>query len=236
MQWALDVGEVHVWSVALDHEGGCYDRLSSELSPDERDRADRFHFAIDRARFIAARAALRRILGRYLGEPRNVRLSYGARGKPFLADASIQFNLAHAEDQALIAVSEGRAVGVDMEKIAPLKETGLAAAVFSAHEVEILNALPEPARMGAFYTGWTRKEAYIKARGEGLALPLPSVDLGLGRDKITFEDENRGRWTIAPVEVPRGFAGALAVEGEDFAVSYNALHWPCGCAMGPLPK
>src|SRR5687768_5504879 len=138
---------VHVLRIPLVHRPDCVERLAQNLSDDERARAVRFRYPRDRMRFIAARPALRHILAPTLqGGGSQLRFAYGPKGKPLLAGSDVTFNLSHAEDLALCAVTLRRAVGVDLERIGPLKQPGIIDRVFSPHQAELLRALPEPAR------------------------------------------------------------------------------------------
>jgi len=173
--------EVHVWRIALDRGDG--DSLRARLSSDELARAARFHFERDRTRFLVARAALREILAHYLGaSPAEIAFVYGDHGKPALAPphGDLRFNLSHSHGLALCAVTRGREVGVDVERIRELDDLeDLARSVFSARELAALHRLPEPGLLAGFFTGWTRKEAFIKALGEGLSHPLKRFDVSL---------------------------------------------------------
>jgi 4'-phosphopantetheinyl transferase len=231
MPLALEDAAVDVWRAGLLHSPACVDILAKELSLDEWERADRFRFADDRARFIAARAALRRILGGAVGvQARRLRFGYGDFGKPFLSDHAASFNLSHAENVALCAVTKTRAVGVDVEKVLPLKEGEVIGAVFSRLQAAALRALPEPDRLAVAHAGWTRKEAYVKALGDGLNIPLESFDVSLREERDDVLKSEDGRvWRVRPLHPGAGFAGAVAVEGEDFTLRCWKWDWGCGC-------
>lgn len=216
-------GEVHVWTVVLDGCGGL-DQLEC-LSPDERARAERFRFDRDRHRFVATRVTLREILGNCLGVPaRDVAFQYGPCGKPALAkemESDVQFNLSHCRGVALVAVAAGRRVGVDLEFVSPRGAEGrIAERFFSAAEVTALRALPRELQEEAFFACWTRKEAYLKGRGEGLSIPLCafSVSLAPGEPLALLghaaAPEEARAWSLRSLETVPGFATALAVEGE----------------------
>jgi 4'-phosphopantetheinyl transferase len=157
--------------------------LEQMLSHDEIARAERFHFERDRRRFVVGRGLLRAILGRYMGiESERLRFRYGEYGKPYLAEEyggkALQFNVAHSQDMALYAIARDREVGVDIEYIRPFPNLmQIAEQFFSARENIALQAVPEHLKDEAFFTCWTRKEAYIKARGDGLSLPLDRFDV-----------------------------------------------------------
>src|SRR5271156_6859731 len=176
--------EVHVWRASLDRSPSQVDGLLDTLAPDEQARAGQFYFPIDRDRFIVARGRLRELLGRYLNRPaRAVSFQYGTHAKPALAfesESALRFNISHSQDTAIYAVTRGREIGIDLEFIRDDVEIAdIARRFFSGHEVAMLQALPVGLQKSAFFLCWTRKEAYIKARGEGLSLPLDQFDVSL---------------------------------------------------------
>lgn len=214
--------EVHVWLLEIARLAALRARLSTLLESEELARAARFRFEEDRDRFGVCRAAARIVLGRYLGRlPASLRFGRGPRGKPHLTDAGpLEFNLAHSGDFGLLAVAPGRAVGVDVEKIdAARSGEDVARRFFAPDEVEWLDALPPADRVAAFFSCWTRKEAYIKARGDGLALPLASFSVSFGRGAapgLKRSELGRGeaaRWIFFDLPSLDGYASALAAEG-----------------------
>jgi 4'-phosphopantetheinyl transferase len=232
----LSGDEVHVWRASLMRREDEMLTLLRSMSEDELRRADRFHFPRDRARFIAARGILRNILGRYTHTlPERVRFGYNAYGKPELlnegGDSPLRFNLSHAGSVALFAVAAGREVGVDVET---LREDFACAEVadrfFSRREVEALAALPSRAIVRAFYNCWTRKEAYVKARGMGLSLPLDCFDVSLAPGEpaallATRGDESdAARWSLREMDVGATHVAAVAVEGGGWRPRYWL--WP----------
>lgn len=222
----LEGDAVHVWRAFLDAEEDEVYRLSRLLSRDEGERAERFHFRTDRHRFIIARAVLRKIIGRYLGlEPERLQFAYNRYGKPALAGwfgaEEFRFNLTRSQDLALYAFSLKRKVGIDAEYVradlAPLK---VAATAFSASEFEMLKAVPEDRRTEAFFACWTRKEAYVKAKGKGLSIPLDEFDVSLlpGQParlmNVRADPPEASRWSLVELHPAHGYMGALAVEGN----------------------
>lgn len=222
----LEPGDVHLWQVGLAVRTPVMRRLHQRLDPEERARANRFLFAEDRARFIAAHGALRDILSAYLGRsPERVAYRYARWGKPYLTlaagDHPLQFNLTHSGALALIAVTRQRALGVDVECIRPHRHVaGIAAHFFSSGEVAALQDLPPDSQTEAFYACWTRKEAYIKARGEGLSAPLHTFDVSLTPDgpaallRSALGIAEVQRWSIVGLAPAPGYVGALVVEGH----------------------
>ena len=223
---ALVDAEVHVWRAQLDESLARMRELLSTLAPDERDRAVRFHFTKDRNRFIIARGLLRSILGLYLnGEPGRLRFGYGPHGKPYLMgehnQGGLHFNLSHSHGLALFAVTREREVGVDIERVrSGISDEGIAERFFSPQEVARLRALPVALQAEAFFNCWTRKEAYIKARGEGLSHPLDQFDVSLAPGepaallRTRIDAEETARWSLRELNPGPGFAAALAVKGR----------------------
>ena len=222
---------VHVWCASLERTPNHLQSLWALLSPDERRRAESFYFRKDRDRFVLARALLRIVLGRYLKlNAAEVRFSYSAYGKPALAQGcgtgEIRFNLSHSNALALYAVTRGREIGVDIEYIRPeLAGEEIAERFFSAAEAEALRRLPAHQRTEAFFNCWTRKEAYIKAIGEGLSVPLNEFDVTLVPGeaarllKTSGNLQEASRWSLLELAPAPGYVAALALEGELNGVS-----------------
>ncbi len=213
--------EIHVWRAALDIAPARVESLCRILSSDERRRAARFHFERDRDRFVVARASLRILLGRYLGQdPAQLNFTYNARGKPTLAqNSSLTFNLSHSDRLALYAVARDRELGIDVERVrADLPWAELAERYFSPGEMARVRALPESQRETAFFNCWTRKEAYIKARGEGFAVPLDQFEVSLapGEPARLLQTQSdaleASRWSLHDLNPDEGYVGALAVQ------------------------
>jgi len=184
--WRLALGEreVQVWTVRLEAGEPEYQATWAWLAPDEATRAARFHFEKHRRSYVLGRAALRMLLAGYLGPaPAKIRFSYGEKGKPALADPArrLRFNASNSGDLAVIAFTEGCELGVDVEYIRrpPPDIEKIAERFFSAREAAELMTLPEAERSQGFFNCWTRKEAYIKAVGDGFAVPLASFRVTL---------------------------------------------------------
>jgi 4'-phosphopantetheinyl transferase len=221
----LPCDEVHVWQSALDHDPATVQRLEGLLDFDERGRAGRFYFRKDRERYIVGRGLLRMLLGQYLRVgPDAVRLWYTAHGKPVLVseigESDLTFNVAHSDSLILYAVARGREVGVDLERLRPGVECReLAEWFFSPREAAELAAVPPEQQERAFFAGWTRKEAYIKALGLGMAVPLDRFAVSLAPDRAAallaaeHDPAQLGRWELCELTPAPGYLGALAVEG-----------------------
>lgn len=228
-------GEVHVWRADLARLGAESQRLADVLSPDELERAARFRFERDRRRFVLSRAALRIILGLYLeSKPDSVRFTHNSFGKPMLSEEAarvpLHFNASHSHELALYALSAEREVGVDVEQVrAEFASEEVAARFFSRSEVEALRGVAPGQRARAFFDCWARKEAYVKARGEGLSYPLDkfAVSLAPGETPALLTDElapgEVSEWLVAELRAADGYAAALAVRSRE--VKLKLFDW-----------
>ena len=223
----LDSGQIHVWTATLAVHGDALAQHRALLANEEKARADRFVFPRVRERFIVARAILRRLLSVYVrGHPAELCFGYAARGKPYLLHGSeLHFNLSHAEDAAMIAIATQREIGIDIEATARNVDIeGVARKVFSPDEFVRLTALAPADRRAAFFRIWTRKEAYIKARGDGFGYPTRSFSVSLlpGDEDALLDGARQAigqlDWRIAEIVAPEGFCAALAVPGRDWSV------------------
>ena len=217
----------HVWFVDLGNEllvNQCFKLLSE----DEKERANKFHFEKDRQHFIIARGALRQVLALYLSEkPDNVQFEYGKNGKPFVPNNPFQFNLSHAGEVALIGITKNHQIGIDVEIINRKVEVERVAQHFFAKgEIERLMALPEAQRYEAFFNCWTRKEAFIKATGDGLSFPLDQFEVTLKPNKkaellVTyFDKKERDEWSLFDLKIKDGYKAALAAKGKIEKIKY----------------
>lgn len=209
------------------------------LSPDEVARADRFHFEKDRQHYTAARSGMRSILSGYLGlRPQAVRFSYCKHGKPQLAGretgSSLQFNLSHSDKYAVLAVARHMHLGVDIEYMKPdVAVDEIASSFFSPLEYRTLLALPAEHRLSAFYRCWTRKEAYVKAKGLGLNLTLSSFDVAFASTdppallRADASLEEPSRWRVYHLETAPQWVGALVIQGNHHCLIHNS--WTVGC-------
>ncbi len=221
----LRADEVHVWLATLDDYDA--DSLKVLLADNELARAARFHFDKDKHHFIVARGWLRKLLAVYLGvSAGELRFFYAEKGKPALEESQrrlLNFNLAHSHGMAIYAFAHNREVGVDLEFIREdLADEKIAERFFSQSEIEVLRKLPAELRKQAFFDCWTRKEAYIKARGDGLSMPLHEFDVSLAPDEAAALLRNHKepgevtRWSMQSVAVPAGYVAALAASGHDW--------------------
>lgn len=238
----LSLHDVHVWRAALDPPAERILQLANTLSSEERSRAERYYFEKDRQRFIVGRGLLRTILGSYLGiEPAEIQFCYSDRGKPALASSlsspptkgeqrgdseMLRFNLSHSSNVVLYAFAQNREIGIDVERIRSIPEIEkLAERFFATGENAALLALPTEQRSRAFFNCWTRKEAYIKALGDGLALPLDRFEVTLApgepAELVSIEGDraNTNRWSLQELYPGDGYVGAIAVEGCDWQMS-----------------
>jgi 4'-phosphopantetheinyl transferase len=225
-----------VWTTRLDLDPARRAALAATLSSDEWERASRFRFETHRHRFVSGRGILRGVLAYYVGvEPENLRFLQGAHGKPELAPefalSRIHFNLSHSEDLALIAVTRNARVGVDVERTRPLEDAGeLVARFFSARENAAFQSLPPEIKPTAFYNLWTRKEAWLKATGEGIGHLLNRVEVTFLPDeparllRLPAEYSKSGPWSLRATRPAAGFAAALAVNSILSRVEYR--EWP----------
>jgi 4'-phosphopantetheinyl transferase len=243
-RYVLPQDEVHVWRTNIDWPADRITQIRQVLSPEEQARADQFHFAVDRMRCIIGRGVLRMLVGHCLGiPPDTLRLGQNRFGKPCLLAGrapTLQFNVSHSGELILIALAFERDVGVDVERIrTELATAEIAARYFSPRECRALMGLAADLQSDAFFTCWTRKEAYIKARGDGLALPLDQFDVSFLPDEPARLVETRhdptevDRWTLHGLDSGRADHKA-AVAAEGLAWALKCWSWPADA--GPLVR
>ena len=223
--------DVHVWQIYLDQPASRLQQLAQTLSVDEQSKAERFYFEKDRKHFIVGRGFLRLILGRYLGiEPSQLQFCYGSRGKPDLAEifsgSKLRFNLSHSHGLALYAFTCDRSVGVDIECIRPMPAAEqIVERFFSPREHSVFCSLPQNQKLEAFFNCWTRKEAYIKAIGDGLAHPLDRIEVSLTPGEparllsIEGNTHEASRWSLLELKPTSGYVAALVVEGSAWCLA-----------------
>jgi 4'-phosphopantetheinyl transferase len=223
--------DVHVWTIALPGSSQAAASFRPILGAEERDRAARFHRAADRDRYEAAHGALRLILAGYVAaDPAALRFASGSHGKPALEREAgwpdLRFNLSHSGALAAVAVTKAREIGVDIERIEPDRAImDIAVRFFSPLEVGTLQGLAEADRARGFFACWTRKEAYVKARGAGLSLPLDGFDVSLAPGESAallcsrVDPGDLDRWSLHDVDVDEGYIAALAVENVGIPIT-----------------
>jgi 4'-phosphopantetheinyl transferase len=243
--YALLEDEVHVWRTRLDMGAVDFAKLRGLLSADELSRANRFRFEADQRRAVIGRGYLRLLLSEILHVPANrLQFEYDEFGKPQLTPTQrlpLQFNVSHSGELILIAIAIGRAVGVDVEKIrTDLDVEGVAARFFSVNERNNLASLAGPGRYEAFFACWTRKEAYLKARGLGLSLPLDQFDVSFlpheePRLLATRHDPaDARRWRLQALGLSGDYVAALAAQGSTWKL--KCWDWPPLLLMKHEPR
>ena len=223
---------VDIWRAQLDLVPAETEALSGMLSKDEQNRAARFRYPVHRGRFIASHGILRNILSRYLGQsPESIRYSANAYGKPHLIDSNrgidLRYNLSHAQDLALYAIAVDREIGIDVEHSGRSCQTlDIAARFFAPVEAAAIQELPERLRKKAFFACWTRKEAYLKARGSGLSAPLDQFAVSVHPEEppallyAAWNGKAQMKWTLFDVDPGGGYMATVAVEGRVSTVRY----------------
>jgi 4'-phosphopantetheinyl transferase len=223
----LPADELHVWRASLERPDAAVAAYEALLSGDERQRAGEFRFERDRTSYVVARGVLRTLLGRYLGaRPQDLAFRYGEFGKPRLDGAGPRFNLSHAGSVGLFAFGAAVEVGVDVEVLGEHADRQrIAERFFSADEARRLGALPAGEQDAGFLACWTRKEAFVKARGDGLSLALDAFDVGFGAQspcallRTAWSRSEPERWQITDLtDQAAGYVGAVAARGRGLAV------------------
>lgn len=235
-----DLGDAvaHLWVVALDLVPEKLPDFRSILSSDERERASRFLSDVDARRYMAARASLRSLLGAYVGiEPARLRFTYDEFGKPCLGGeaqgTSVCFSVSHTVDLGLFGFVREHRIGIDLEHVRPdIDVESLAKNHFSPNEFQKLRLLSSDQQLEAFFCCWTRKEAYLKGRGEGMSYGLDRVEVSLSHGEPvavlrTADDPDVSRrWTLEHLTPATGYLGAAAVETD--RVTFQCFQWEIG--------
>lgn len=226
------MGEIDLWLARLNEPADDGATFAGVLSADERARAKRFVFDRDRDQFVTTRAVLRHLLGGYLErDPGDIEFEYNRHGKPRLIGqgSPLEFNVSHSSDAAVFAFSRAGAVGVDVEAIRNIADgDSLAERFFAPNEARTLRAVPPALRDQAFFNCWTRKEAFIKALGDGLSHALDSFEVTLAPSdpvrvvQVGGDTWEARHWTLTALPPEPGYAGALAVRGVPRAIRYLA--------------
>jgi 4'-phosphopantetheinyl transferase len=218
----LSEEEAHVWRADLNLNEGFQNSFLNLLSADEKNRAKKFRFAKDSQNFIVARGILRLLIGKYLEiNPAEVSFQYSEFGKPSIAhNNSLQFNISHSQNIALFAFTKKFNIGIDVEFVNPnIEVKEIATSFFSTNEIKNLLALPEQQQTLGFFYCWTRKEAFIKAVGEGLSFPLDKFEVSLEPNKpakllaTDWQPKDVAKWSIYSLSPKANFVGSLVIEG-----------------------
>jgi 4'-phosphopantetheinyl transferase len=226
----LDVDEIHVWPIANEASADTIERLALLLSEDELERAYRFHFEHLRTAFIVRRGARRILLGKYIGlEPERLQFVEAQNGKASLA-TTVHFNASRTDGLSVFAIGRNCELGVDVERIRHLPDKhDIAKRFFCPEEAAELARLPEELQEQAFFYCWTRKEAYLKATGEGLSAPLDQFRVTLSqRDPARFihilhDPALTQRWRLHDLDVSAGYVAALAYQCSDRSVTVKPV-------------
>jgi 4'-phosphopantetheinyl transferase len=229
----LDSNGAQVWLIEFARFGSAEEICKSGLIAEEQERAARYRFAQDRKQYAVTRSCLRWLLGVYLGvEPLSIEIRYAEHGKPYLSEPyrDLHFNVSHSDELALLAFCRGKMLGIDVERVREdLEVDEIAKRFFSPAEQAALVQLPAGQRRQAFFRCWTRKEAFIKAIGEGLSLPLHLFDVSVDPEQPATLLATRpvsteaAQWSLRDLVVPRGYAAALAVRAPHLVVNMNTL-------------
>lgn len=229
---------IHIWKIEYSDFSGDESVLLKVLTDDELKRADKFHYKIDRKRYTVTKAFLKIILSKILSvNPVEIRFALNAHGKPkLIKPADVHFNISHSGNMGMIAVTDVAAIGVDVERYRERMTAGKAAKrFFSEKEVADFLELPEDQKLKGFFNCWTRKEAFIKALGLGLAMPLRDFDVTLKPgEKVKLTDirkinETATDWTLKPIPLEIEYAAAFAIKSKSFEDYYwdaqNLVHF-----------
>ena len=228
---SLGSNEVHIWVIPLDQNPLDGMDLYQYLSQDEINRAERFHFDKHRRRFAISHNALRQILAMYLDvNPAEIKYDQTSHGKPWLTgpfkEGGLFFNLTHSHELALTAVTRRGEIGIDVEYLKDFVDIdGIATRFFSTLEQAVYLDLPEDQKVKGFYNCWTRKEAFIKAIGEGLSHPLDKFDVTLAPGdtprflRIGEEEDDSSKWTLESIDSISGYVGAVAL--RDIGIQFQ---------------
>jgi len=223
--------EVDVWRLSLDPLDSMVSELRARLSAEENDRAEKFKFQKDRKRYILTHGLLRVILSVYADvSPEELKFTQNRYGKPELVHPSglnLTFNLSHSHERALIGIARGRQIGVDIEYVKnDFEWKEVVERFFSSREIQMINALPKNLQQKAFFTCWTRKEAYVKATGMGLSLPLKEFDVSPvpGAATLLLSHKEASQWSMKEVDVAESYVATVVVEGHDARIRY--WEWP----------
>lgn len=224
----LQDNEVHLWILRLDNFYAYAEEFLSILSPDENIRSQRYHFYKDNRNFLVSRGILRKLLASYLKTtPEEIRFNYNPYGKPYinqdLNGHNLMFNISHSGLVVLLGFTLDRQIGLDVEYHSEqLNDFHFCKSFFSSREYHDLFSLPEDSRRKAFYNCWTRKEAFIKAIGEGLSFPLNEFDVSITSPAELLEmrqnPEEKCRWSMLDIGIDESYSAAMVIDGKNFCL------------------
>ncbi len=224
----LEAGIVHIWKAELDADSNEIDAFWPTLSEVEKKRADRFYFQKDRTHFIKARGILRHLLSRYLSlDPKALIFDYNKFGKPYLKNSTLHFNVSHSNGLGLFAFTQNALIGVDLEKIKKqIDFETITSRFFSQNEANLILSLDLNDRTESFYKCWTRKEAFIKAHGEGLSIPLDQFEVSILDSEdvqlkiVRWNPKAIEDWSMISFEPDKEWLGALVVKSPIQQVNF----------------
>jgi 4'-phosphopantetheinyl transferase len=224
--------QVHVWQAKVDNSSAHPNKFSSVLSTDEHEQANNFKFTADKQHFIFRRYQLRLILSKYLGcNPRELMFRYSEYKKPFIYMPElkeVKFNMSFSGDLMLVGVSRNNEIGIDIEKVRPVEDLeNIATENFSILEVKSL--IRRKDKINTFFRIWTRKEAFIKATGNGMYLPLRSFCVNInpsGKPEhlaIFNHPMESGLWRTTELNTSDGYVASMAIKSNNFQITYFTL-------------
>lgn len=222
--------EIHIYQSYINKPPSETDNFRNILSQDELQKADRYKFDSDRNNYITCRAILRNILSQYTDfSPEDINFSYTDKGKPYLKNNEINFNVAHSNNYAVYALIKEKEVGIDLEFLREIPDAlKIASRYFSSSEITDLKKISDAKLDRAFLNCWTRKEAFIKATGDGLSYPLSDFSVSLDSDLpeillIKKKPNEIKKWSLYDVEVEAGYISSLAVMSQGMKLVYKKL-------------
>ncbi len=220
--------EVHVWTFKVPDTENIPSAFYALLSAKEKAKAQKFVFEKDKLVSVCARGILRHLLGLYLQQfPTDVSLEYGTYGKPYVPNTSLKFNVSHAHKMIVFAFVHHHDIGVDVEYIKrDFNVLDIVDNYFSAQEIKAIHRYPKALQTDIFYRGWTRKEAFIKAKATGLSFPLDQFSVSLDSEtsakvyETQWDATEAKDWQLIPFETSNAYKAALAFKGNVDKVSY----------------
>lgn len=222
--------DIHIWHIDLSDLADSPPNLFQLLSTDERKRASRYHFETDRNSFVVRRAVLRMLLSFYVGQKaEGLQFTYNNFDRPSLeAKLPLCFNASSSNKVGIVAVALDTRIGIDIELVdIAFPKLEIAEKYFSAHEANAIRDLPPELQTAAFFDCWTKKEAYIKALGDGMSHPLPNLTISSDKQELfsvaATSIETKG-WCITSFIPQQDYIASMAYEGRQKTVNY--FRWP----------